>query len=211
MGNRQLVLCSPSLTATKDSDDDPHLHRPGETTPRGRPPPAHGIGAMQTAMQPRLLPPTSLPLSPQPMVTGSTEVKASVNKLLSTAHSLPCSKGALAFTQMLQPMARFQVALDALLPILDSTTPAEVSVKPISVRSAFDDNMLDCEPNSCIFHPLHSLCTTSYRREPFQVGLVRNVYQRAGKGCQLRHQGGWRKSERTTGVGFVEDLERGRQ
>ncbi|TEB25394.1 hypothetical protein FA13DRAFT_1637510 [Coprinellus micaceus] len=78
-------------------------------------------------MQPRLLPPTSLPLSPQPMVTGSTEVKASVNKLLSTAHSLPCSKGALAFTQMLQPMARFQVALDALLPILDSTTPAEIA------------------------------------------------------------------------------------
>lgn len=47
-------------------------------------------------------------------------VKASVAHLLTKAYSLPCSTAAQAFTHLVQPMARFQLALDALLPLLDA-------------------------------------------------------------------------------------------
>lgn len=71
-------------------------------------------------------PATHLPVSP-PTPVPTSDARASVNHLLTRAHSLPCSKGAQAFTQLVQPTARFQVALDALLPILDSSTPAELA------------------------------------------------------------------------------------
>ncbi|KAK2461387.1 hypothetical protein APHAL10511_006611 [Amanita phalloides] len=47
-------------------------------------------------------------------------VKASVAHLLTKAYSLPCSTAAQAFTHLVQPMVRFQLALDALLPLLDA-------------------------------------------------------------------------------------------
>ncbi|KAJ3922638.1 hypothetical protein F5877DRAFT_33248 [Lentinula edodes] len=43
----------------------------------------------------------------------------SIRHLLSRALSLPCSTAAQAFIQLVQPTLRFQVALDALLPLLD--------------------------------------------------------------------------------------------
>ena len=50
----------------------------------------------------------------------STEsIRASVAQLLSQAHNLPCSKAAQAFAQLLPHISRFQLALDALLPLLD--------------------------------------------------------------------------------------------
>ena len=45
---------------------------------------------------------------------------ASVGHLLSKACSNTCFTAAQAFAQLVQPTARFQLALDALLPILDS-------------------------------------------------------------------------------------------
>lgn len=58
---------------------------------------------------------------PTPVATpGPVDpVKASVAHLLTKAYSLPCSTAAQAFTHLVQPMARFQLALDALLPLLD--------------------------------------------------------------------------------------------
>ncbi|KIL55173.1 hypothetical protein M378DRAFT_649041 [Amanita muscaria Koide BX008] len=44
-------------------------------------------------------------------------VKASVAHLLTRAYSLPCSTAAQAFAHLVQPVARFQLALDALLPL----------------------------------------------------------------------------------------------
>lgn len=55
-------------------------------------------------------------------------VKASVGHLLTRAFSLPCSTAALAFTQLVQPISRFQLALDALLPLLDSNTEVSVCI-----------------------------------------------------------------------------------
>jgi hypothetical protein len=60
-------------------------------------------------------------------MTSGDPVRASVGHLLSRAFALPCSTAAQAFTQLVQPTARFQLALDVLMPLLDLNTPAEVS------------------------------------------------------------------------------------
>ncbi|KAH9948509.1 hypothetical protein B0H21DRAFT_237967 [Amylocystis lapponica] len=52
--------------------------------------------------------------------TAGDPVRASVSHLLSRAYTLPCSTAAQAFTQLVQPTSRFQVALDVLLPLLES-------------------------------------------------------------------------------------------
>jgi hypothetical protein len=58
---------------------------------------------------------------PQPAAQGHTDpLYASVGHLLSKACSNTCFTAAQAFAQLVQPTARFQLALDALLPILDS-------------------------------------------------------------------------------------------
>ncbi|KAJ8690814.1 hypothetical protein PTI98_012212 [Pleurotus ostreatus] len=49
-------------------------------------------------------------------------VRASVSHLMSRTLSLPCSTAAQAFSQLIQPTMRFQVALDALLPLLESSS-----------------------------------------------------------------------------------------
>lgn len=58
---------------------------------------------------------------PPPAAQGHTDpLYASVGHLLSKACSNTCFTAAQAFAQLVQPTARFQLALDALLPILDS-------------------------------------------------------------------------------------------
>ncbi|KAG6887346.1 hypothetical protein C0992_012775 [Termitomyces sp. T32_za158] len=65
-------------------------------------------------------------LPPQSMSTMADPVRASVKYLLARAFTLPCSTAAEAYTQIVQPTSRFQLALDALLPLLDPNTPAEL-------------------------------------------------------------------------------------
>ncbi|CCM02268.1 uncharacterized protein FIBRA_04353 [Fibroporia radiculosa] len=57
--------------------------------------------------------------------TSVDPARASVKHLLTRAYSLPCSTATHAFNQLVQSTSRFQVALDVLLPILD--TPAELT------------------------------------------------------------------------------------
>ncbi|KAH9990886.1 hypothetical protein BJV77DRAFT_946930 [Russula vinacea] len=58
---------------------------------------------------------------PPPTAQGHADpLYASVGHLLSKACSNTCFTAAQAFAQLVQPTARFQLALDALLPILDS-------------------------------------------------------------------------------------------
>ncbi|KIK25118.1 hypothetical protein PISMIDRAFT_677358 [Pisolithus microcarpus 441] len=54
-------------------------------------------------------------------INSGDPVRASVAHLLVRACTLPCSTAAQAFSQLVQPTARFQLALDALLPVLNST------------------------------------------------------------------------------------------
>lgn len=70
---------------------------------------------------------------PPPAAQGHADpLYASVGHLLSKACSNTCFTAAQAFAQLVQPTARFQLALDALLPILDSQR-SEVS-EPLSPR-----------------------------------------------------------------------------
>jgi hypothetical protein len=57
---------------------------------------------------------------------GADPVRAAVGHLLFKASSLPCHTAAHAFSQLVQPSSRFQLALDALLP--DLTTHEEVGL-----------------------------------------------------------------------------------
>jgi hypothetical protein len=84
---------------------------------------------MQTQTATYLTPSSTLP----PLLPSVDSLRASVSHLLSRAYSLPCSTAAQAFSQLVQPTARFQLALDALLPLLD--TPAEVSASIYSSSS----------------------------------------------------------------------------
>ena len=61
-------------------------------------------------------------LAPPPLPTQAhgDPLRSSVGQLLKKAYALPCSTAAQAFAQLVQPTARFQLALDALLPLLDS-------------------------------------------------------------------------------------------
>ncbi|KAG6332613.1 hypothetical protein ID866_6476 [Astraeus odoratus] len=54
-------------------------------------------------------------------IDSGDPVRASVAHLLVRAYTLPCSTAAQAFLQLVQPTARFQLALDALLPLLNSS------------------------------------------------------------------------------------------
>ncbi|KAF8891036.1 hypothetical protein BD779DRAFT_1437974 [Infundibulicybe gibba] len=62
-----------------------------------------------------------------PQQTPPDPARTSVGHLLSRAYSLPCSTAAQAFTQLVQPTARFQLALDVLLPLLDPNTPTQLA------------------------------------------------------------------------------------
>jgi hypothetical protein len=59
------------------------------------------------------------PSLPPHLVSG--DPCASVGHLLTKAHTLPCSTAAQAFSQLVQPTSRFQLALDALLPVLGTS------------------------------------------------------------------------------------------
>ncbi|KAJ3935738.1 MAG: hypothetical protein NXY57DRAFT_988663 [Lentinula lateritia] len=71
-----------------------------------------------------MLPPSMSPSllsgsSPSSSSSPLDPLFTSIRHLLSRALSLPCSTAAQAFIQLVQPTLRFQVALDALLPLLD--------------------------------------------------------------------------------------------
>lgn len=66
-------------------------------------------------------------MEPATATVVAGQVHASVSHLLTRAYSLPCSTAAQAFAGLVQPIARFQLALDALLPLLDAAKSVEVS------------------------------------------------------------------------------------
>jgi len=56
---------------------------------------------------------------------ATSDTRTSVGHLLQRAYTLPCSTAAQAFTQLVQPTSRFQLALDALLPVLETRVELE--------------------------------------------------------------------------------------
>lgn len=89
-----------------------------------------------------LLPPMQAPTGGQNQTIGHVQhdpLRASVSHLLSRAYNLPCSTAAQAFVSLVQPTARFQLALDALLPLLDSSRAevSDISIPIITVPEVY--------------------------------------------------------------------------
>ncbi|KAF9552091.1 hypothetical protein CPC08DRAFT_304654 [Agrocybe pediades] len=97
-------------------------------------------------------------------------IRASVSHLLSRAFTLPCSTAALAFTQLVQPTSRFQLALDALLPILDSNTSAELAQR---ILVSFILYSL-YTPHPVTINPFKSALLVAYEREREKAVAVAN-------------------------------------
>ena len=93
--------------------------------------PSYSFWGMQSFLS--LSPMTTM--TPPQLPVPADPVRVSVGHLLSRAYSLPCSTAAQAFTQLVQPTSRFQLALDALLPLLDSNAPAEVRSPLYSIKN----------------------------------------------------------------------------
>ena len=93
--------------------------------------PSYSFWSMQSFLS-HLSPMTTM--TPSQLPAQADPVRVSVGHLLSRAYSLPCSTAAQAFTQLVQPTSRFQLALDALLPLLDTNTPAEVRCSQYNIR-----------------------------------------------------------------------------
>jgi hypothetical protein len=94
-------------------------------------------------------PPAAYHTQPPPSAQGHTDpLYASVGHLLSKACSNTCFTAAQAFAQLVQPTARFQLALDALLPILDSQR-SEVSEPLVALLAESFADMLTFTLSSC--------------------------------------------------------------
>ncbi|KAI8972541.1 hypothetical protein BD414DRAFT_448329, partial [Trametes punicea] len=61
-----------------------------------------------------------LPLATKHQTMSGDSTRASVTQLLASACSTPCSTAAHTFVQIVEPLSRFQLALDVLMPMLDS-------------------------------------------------------------------------------------------
>ncbi|PPQ78568.1 hypothetical protein CVT25_011779 [Psilocybe cyanescens] len=103
-------------------------------------------------------------------LTSGDSIRASVNHLLARAFSLPCSTAALAFTQLVQPTSRFQLALDALLPILDSNTSAELAQR---ILVSFILYSL-YTPHPVTINPFKSALLVAYVREREKAVSIAN-------------------------------------
>ncbi|KAH9476626.1 hypothetical protein JR316_0010539 [Psilocybe cubensis] len=118
-------------------------------------------------------------------LTSGDSIRASVNHLLARAFSLPCSTAALAFTQLVQPTSRFQLALDALLPILDSNTSAEQQGLTIDVH------VLQLAQRILVSFILYSLYTPHpVTINPFKSALLVAYVREREKAVSIANEGG---------------------
>ena len=115
------------------------------------------------------------PLAVKQTISMGDATRASVNHLVAGAFTTPCSTAAHAFMQIVPPLSRFQVALDLLMPMLDSS--AEVSQSPDRARQDLTARL------SNTAHPTHTrvlyivliIRATSDCHQSFQVCALRDV------------------------------------
>lgn len=90
---------------------------------------------------------------------ADSPLRFSVGQLLTRALSLPCSTGAQAFTQLVQPTARFQLALDVLLPVLDAPVdPRQRILSSYILYSLY-------APHPIAINPFRSALASTFQKE----------------------------------------------
>jgi hypothetical protein len=123
---------------------------------------------MQTAPPLSFAPTPAAPMAtPYLSLNPPETVRASVGQLLSRAYSLPCSTAANAFNQLVQPNSRFQLALDALLPLLDmsSSDVCQRILVSFILYSIY-------APHPITINPFKSVLFVTYAKERQQVLTV---------------------------------------
>ncbi|KAG7086048.1 hypothetical protein E1B28_003569 [Marasmius oreades] len=103
---------------------------------------------------------------------GADPVRAAVAHLLSKAYSLPCSTAAHSFSNLVQPTSRFQLALDALLPILESNASSTDLAQRILVSFILYSLYA---PHPIAINPFKSVLFTTFVKEREQAVNVANV------------------------------------
>lgn len=122
-------------------------------------------------------------MEPATATVVAGQVHASVSHLLTRAYSLPCSTAAQAFAGLVQPIARFQLALDALLPLLDSAKSVELSQRILV---------------SFILYSLYAPYPITIN--PFRSVLFVAYVQERGKAIQVADEGGTSPNEQLVWV-----------
>lgn len=121
-------------------------------------------------------------------LTSGDPVRASVGHLLTRAYSLPCSTAAQAFTQLVQPTSRFQLALDALLPLLDPNTSAEARTTCFFFQLflvAHPPRPLLARPtHSGFLHPVLTIRAAPDIHQSLQICTILYVREGEGEGRQ---------------------------
>ncbi|KII83802.1 hypothetical protein PLICRDRAFT_118985 [Plicaturopsis crispa FD-325 SS-3] len=79
-------------------------------------------------------------------------LRASVGHLFSRAYDLPCLTAAQAFSQLVPPTSRFQLALDALLPLLDSQEFAPRILVSFILYSLYAGHPIAINPFRSVLH-----------------------------------------------------------
>lgn len=123
----------------------------------------------------------------QGQISSGDPVRASVAHLLIRAYTLPCSTAAQAFSQLVQPTARFQLALDALLPLLSPS----VEVRTLRLHHSSPHVHYVTSPtlaraaHSRFLHLVFNVRSLSDVSQPIQVCSVRYL----SEGERSCHQG----------------------
>lgn len=124
-------------------------------------------------------------LSSSPQQHSTESLRASVTLLLSNAHNLPCSKVYHSFSQLVQPISRFQLALDALLPLLEDHV--EVSCPMYRVIAVFNglkvaERILACYilfalyvPHPIQLNPFASVLHAIFVKETERAQILENA------------------------------------
>ncbi|KAF9219849.1 hypothetical protein BS17DRAFT_740030 [Gyrodon lividus] len=114
-------------------------------------------------------------------ISSGDPVRASVAHLLVRAYTLPCSTAAQAFSQLVQPTARFQLALDVLLPLLNS--PVDLAQRILA---------------SFILYSMYAPYPISVN--PFKSALHATFVKERGHATKIAADGGFSDSEQLVWV-----------
>lgn len=147
-----------------------------------------------------------IPSSSSSRVSASVPdlIRDSITDLLSYAHTSTCSAASKTFTQIVQPVSRFQVALDTLLPVLDSSSAEVRRLIQVSLADHSITSTSACTTNSGLLHLVFTLCHSPNRNESIQTHIERYISQ--GKGAYHPRRCSRRDRHSAIGLGTLENI-----
>ena len=112
-----------------------------------------------------------LPLATKQQAMSGDSTRASVTHLLASACSTPCSTAAHTFIQIVPPLSRFQLALDVLMPMLDSRVEVRVAISIDERRAGLTGPPPQLPQRILVSYMLYSL----YAPHPIAINPFKSV------------------------------------